>query len=216
MLDAQPVKSYLTLGARGEARIVRRRSTFTGTAVPVCSEEGVRKELEELAVEFPGASHHPHAWRLGRRSPREIYSDDGEPSGTAGMPLLQLLQGRELTDSLIVVTRLFGGTLLGKGGLARAYGNAGREALERAGVCEHVLHRMGEIDVPYALWGRMEHHLRNTEHRLLDVGYAAEVTVKVAVSEDDWPGFCLWVAEMSGGTAVPREKGKGYLPRSLD
>lgn len=216
MVDTEPVKTYLTLCTRAEARIVRRRSTFTGTAVPVRDEEGVRGVLEELALEFPGASHHAYAWRIGRRSPREIYSDDGEPSGTAGMPLLQLLQGRELTDSLVVVTRIFGGTLLGKGGLARAYAHAGREALRCAGVCECVLHRTCEIDVPYGLWGKMEYHLRNSEHRVLDLQYAARVTVQVAVSEDDWPGFCLWVAEMSGGTAVLREKGKRYFPRSLD
>lgn len=216
MTDADPVKSYLTLDARGQARIIRRRSVFTGTAVAVEDEGAVREVLEELAAEFPGASHHAFAWRLGLRSPREMYSDDGEPSGTAGMPLLQLLQGRDLTNSLIVVTRIFGGTLLGKGGLARAYGDAGREAVESAGICECVLHRMCEIDIPYGLWGKMEHHLRSTEHRVLDVKYAAEVTVKVAVSEDEWPGFYSSVADMSAGRAVPREKGKRYLPRSLD
>ena len=209
----EEVGSYYTLGGRGRAAIERRRSQFFGTALPLSDATGVERVIDELAREFPRASHHAFAYRVGLKVPDARYSDAGEPSGTAGMPLLQLLEGRDLTDCLVVVSRIFGGTLLGKGGLARAYSDAGREALDAAGIEKRLLHRVLRLHVPYSLWGSMEHHVRNAPYRDLDAQYGAEVTLTLAVPDAESGTFIAWVAEMSGDSVEIEEIERRFAPR---
>ena len=99
-------------------------SRFIANVRPIVSEGDVVGIIEEISRDLPAASHHCYAWRLGWGPPRERSTDDGEPGGTAGPPILQALRGREISDTLVVVTRYYGGTNLGKGGLVRAYGGA--------------------------------------------------------------------------------------------
>lgn len=130
--------------ARGELR--EKGSRFLAVILPEASEDSAHERLETLAAEHPEATHHCWAWRLGR-PPRERSSDAGEPSGTAGVPILQVLRGAELSDVLAVVIRWFGGTKLGKGGLARAYAGATREALKTL----QVAHRFPTAHLPLDL-----------------------------------------------------------------
>ena len=210
----EEVDSYDTLGGRGRVAIVRRRSQFFGTALPLSDPAETERVIDELAREFPRASHHAFAYRVGLKVPDARYSDAGEPSGTAGMPLLQLLEGRDLTDCLVAVSRIFGGTLLGKGGLARAYSDAGRDALDAAGIEKRVLHRVLRLNVPYSLWGSMEHHVRNAPYRDLDAQYGAEVTLTVAVPDAEAGTFIAWVAERSGDSVDVDEIDSRFAPRS--
>lgn len=130
--------------ARGELR--EQGSRFLAVVLPAASEDTARKHLETLGTEHPDATHHCWAWRLGR-PPRERSSDAGEPAGTAGMPILQALRGADLSDVLAVVSRWYGGTKLGKGGLARAYAGATRAALENL----QVAHRFPTVRLPLEL-----------------------------------------------------------------
>ncbi len=204
--------SYHSLRSVGRKTLRRRRSQFIGTASPASDERTARDLIEQVSSKVPDASHHAYAYRVGIETVLARYSDDGEPSGTAGMPLLQLLEGRELTNSIVVVSRIFGGTLLGTGGLARAYADAGRAAIEAAGTSQYVMHEIVQCEVPYPLWGKLEHSIQEAGHLQLDVQYGAQVTVMLAVARDQYSSFCAWVAEESSDSVHIDEVERRYLP----
>ncbi len=204
--------SYHSLKSVGRKTVRRRKSQFIGTASPASDESTARDIIDQVSSKVPDASHHAYAYRVGIDSVRERYSDDGEPSGTAGMPLLQLMRGRELTNSIIVVSRIFGGTLLGTGGLARAYADAGRAAVEAAGTSRYVLHQILTCQIPYPLWGRLEHAIQEADHLQLDVQYGAEVTLMLAVACDQLEALLNWMAEESSDSIEVEELDRRYLP----
>lgn len=133
-------RSYRTVGARLRHEPAKiKGSRHIATVVPVQVEREIEEAIAEVRREFRAANHHAFAWRLGADGARFRYSDDGEPSGSAGQPILQQIDHHELTRVLVIVSRIFGGTRLGTGGLVRAYGGAARAALERAELVERVL-----------------------------------------------------------------------------
>ena len=135
-------------------------------------------------------------------------SDDGEPSGTAGAPMLEVLRGREVSDVVAVVTRWFGGTMLGAGGLVRAYGDAVRAGLDAAGVHERVLAALFDVDVSHAAAGRLESDLRARGVDVQDATYAERVTLRVAAA----PATDLdaLLAELTGGTVSSTPAGHAW------
>jgi uncharacterized YigZ family protein len=138
-LADRPPDVYTTLA--DEARTERKvdGSRFLADALRVTSREEAESQVEAVRDREHAASHHCSAFRVGPDGNTFHYDDDGEPSGTAGRPILQQIDGRDLTNTLVVVTRYFGGTKLGTGGLARAYGGAAADVLDRAGTTEKVL-----------------------------------------------------------------------------
>ena len=141
--------TYLTLEAAAEAASRERSSKFLAYAYPVRTEEEIREHLDALRKRHFDATHHCYAWRLGPRGERYRTNDDGEPSGTAGKPILGQLLSAEVTDCLIVVVRYFGGTKLGVSGLIAAYREAAAEALAAATVVERTVDREIRVDFPY-------------------------------------------------------------------
>lgn len=141
--------AYLTLEAAAEAASRERSSKFLAYAYPVRTEEEIREYLDALRKRHFDATHHCYAWRLGPRGERYRTNDDGEPSGTAGKPILGQLLSAEVTDCLIVVVRYFGGTKLGVPGLIAAYREAAAEALAAATVVERTVDREIRVDFPY-------------------------------------------------------------------
>ena len=134
--------SYLTPAKWGHSEVKVKASRFLGEVFAAADEAEAEARLAEIRKRERDARHHCFAWRFGLPGPvplRPRASDDGEPSGTAGKPMLQLIEGRQLTQTLVVVTRYFGGTLLGTGGLLHAYSEAAKLALEDAGIKEHFL-----------------------------------------------------------------------------
>ncbi len=191
--------SYRTVAATGIAEIEVTRSRFLAEARRVETEGAARAEIDRIRRQHPDARHHCTAFVLGPRREIERSNDDGEPSGTAGAPILDALRGQDLTDTVVVVTRWFGGTLLGTGGLARAYGDAARAALDAAGVVERVLHLAAVVEIDHARAGRLEHDLRARGHEVLGVEYATTARVSVAVRPSDVDGLRQFVAEATGG-----------------
>ena len=124
--------TYLTIGGYARAEIKIKGSRFIAEAMPVARVEAAEKEIAAVCKREFNATHHCTAYRIGPNGDVFRYNDDGEPSGTAGIPILRQIDGRSLTDTLVVVTRYFGGTKLGTGGLIRAYGDAARQVLETA------------------------------------------------------------------------------------
>lgn len=141
--------TYLTIKEPSEGLFKDRGSKFLGLAFPVVSEEEIKKHLSELRKLHPGANHHCYAFRLGADKQSYRANDDGEPSNTAGKPILGQLQSKDLTNILIVVVRYFGGTLLGVSGLINAYKLAALDAIQNATIIENTINDIYEIQFDY-------------------------------------------------------------------
>ena len=128
------IESFQTIKGHARSEIKVRNSRFIATVLPVSSKEGAQAELEKIRKEFWEATHHCYSWRLAPSGLEYRFSDDGEPSGSAGKPILFVLQQRQLVNVLLVVTRYYGGTKLGVGGLARAYADAASDVLSQVEV----------------------------------------------------------------------------------
>lgn len=205
--------SYLTVARDAEAEIEVKRSRFRCTIARVDTEDAARAVAERLRKQHWDARHHCSAFRL--HPDVERSSDDGEPAGTAGAPMLEVLRGREVGDVVAVVTRWFGGTLLGAGGLVRAYGDAVRAGIDASGVLRRDLVREHLLDLEHADAGRVESELRNRGITVLDTTYGAHVTLLLGVPPDEEPRLSALVAELTAGagkTTVAGERWVDSLP----
>jgi uncharacterized YigZ family protein len=167
--------------------------------------------LDQVRKQHWDARHHCVAWIVGPDRSHEHANDAGEPPGTGGAPMLEVLRGRELTDVVAVVSRWFGGTLLGTGGLSRAYSGAARLALDEAGVVERVLQDLCEVEVDIAAVGRLEHDLRSRGARVLGVEYTGEALLRFAVPPAARGVIDEIVAELTSGTAAPKVIGQEWV-----
>src|SRR5699024_1108698 len=185
-------------------------SRFRCRLAPVADEEAARQEIERARREHWDARHHCSAFVLGPDSGTERSSDDGEPSGTAGAPMLEVLRGAGLTDVVAVVTRWFGGTLLGTGGLVRAYGEAVRLAVAAAPIRWVQRQRELTVTVDPGTAGRLETELRRRDVTVVDTVWAQTVTLRIAVPPDDQAELDAVLAELTGGAAEVAVVGEGW------
>jgi len=174
--------SYPAPAGESWGEIREKGSRFLAWIGPAAGEDAAKAALDGLARQYPDASHHCWAWRLGS-PPRERSSDAGEPSGTAGMPILQVLRGAGLSDVLAVVVRWFGGTKLGKGGLARAYAAAAREALISLPVAQRVSTVRIALRIPYEKVGAVKRLIHPPEVELESEEYAEAAQLILMVHE---------------------------------
>ena len=205
--------SYLTLPRDGQAEIEVKRSRFLCTLARVQDEEAARAVVDRLRREHWDARHHCSAFVLGPDAAIERSSDDGEPAGTAGAPMLEVLRGRGVSDVVAVVTRWFGGTLLGAGGLVRAYGDAVRAGLDATGTLRRDRVRELTLEVGHGEAGRVESDLRSRGVTVLDTTYAAAVTLRLGVPVRETVGLHALVAELTGGIATAVEAGERWVDR---
>jgi uncharacterized YigZ family protein len=204
------VTSYLTVAGPAVAEVEVKRSRFLCRVERVSTEEAARAVVEEQRRRYWDARHHCSAFVLGPAADVQRSSDDGEPSGTAGAPMLEVLRGRGVSDVVAVVTRWFGGVLLGAGGLVRAYSDAVRAGLDEAGVRERRLLERFDIDVPHADAGRLEHALRAHDVAVLGVDYGALATLHLGVpaGDRDLPRL---LAELTGGAVEATPAGAEWV-----
>ena len=207
--------SYLTLARDGEAEIEVKRSRFLCTLVRVGDEAAARAVVERLRKQHWDARHHCSAFVLGPPGPGQVErsSDDGEPAGTAGAPMLEVLRGRGVSDVVAVVTRWFGGTLLGAGGLVRAYGDAVRTGLDATGTLRRELVRELSLEVDHADAGRVESELRTRGVAVLDTSYADRVVLRLGVVPDEEARLHALVAELTSGSASAVPAGESWVDR---
>jgi uncharacterized YigZ family protein len=203
--------SYLTVAGPANAEIEAKRSRFICRIERVDSEEAARAVVEEQRKRYWDARHHCSAFVLGPTGDVQRSSDDGEPSGTAGAPMLEVLRGRGVSDVVAVVTRYFGGVLLGAGGLVRAYSDAVRAGLDEAGVRERRLLERYDVDVPHADAGKLENALRAHAVVLIGVDYGALATLHVAVPAGDPELLPRLLAELTGGELEPEPTGTEWV-----
>ena len=168
--------SYYTLAGPGQDEVVIQKSRFIGQAWPCGTEEEALDRLRETREKTRDARHHCYAYIIGRNEGILRYSDDGEPGGTAGMPILSLMRSEKLVDCCVVVTRYFGGILLGTGGLVRAYTQGCRAALDAAGIVRMELTCEDLCEVPYASWETVRYTLDRLPARYDRVEFGAAVS----------------------------------------
>ena len=183
-----PGEPYLAPAGTAHAERREKGSRFLALVEPVEDESVARERLKSLSIEHSDATHVCWAWRIGQ-PPSERFSDAGEPAGTAGTPMLQVLRGAKLSDLMAVVVRWYGGVKLGKGGLARAYSQVVQEALEELPTEERVPTVLVEIVVPYTRFGDLKRLVHPPEVEIVDERYADEsvrLTLEVAVGRQEW------------------------------
>ncbi|WP_017603088.1 YigZ family protein [Nocardiopsis alkaliphila] len=190
-----------TIRRGGEYEIEIKKSRFICAMARVDDEEAARAFIAERRKEHWNATHNCTAYVLGEDGGVQRSSDDGEPAGTAGIPMLEVLRHRRITDTVAVVTRYFGGTKLGAGGLIRAYGNAVSAAVEEFGLLERRRLLVVDVYADYVLGGRLESDLRESALTVQDVAYEDRVRIEVALPEEELPDFGVRLAELTGGRA---------------
>ena len=196
------LESYLELVSGGEGEIVEKKSRFIGQIKPVYSEEEAYAFVEQIKKKHYDARHNCFAFSIGDEMPLLRFSDDGEPQGTAGKPILEVINGSGIHNICIVVTRYFGGTLLGTGGLVRAYTDAAKEAL---GNCETKRkQRIYPIKVTtdYAERGKIQYIIESADVRVVDKVFTDEVVFWLEVPVDSKDKLVVAITEASGARAV--------------
>src|SRR3954454_14214604 len=203
--------AYLTVAGRVTAEVEVSSSRFLCALERVEDEISARGVIEQARKDHWAARHHCSAYVLGPERAVERSNDDGEPPGTGGAPMLEVLRGRELSDVVAVVTRWFGGTLLGTGGLSRAYADAVRAALEVTPLVQRVEQELCEVTVDLAAAGRLEHELRSRGTKVLHIDYTDVATLSIAVPAIAVPIAEGVVAEVTEGGAVLYHRGRRWV-----
>src|SRR5690625_3221143 len=203
------MEMYRTIAGPASSELEIKRSRFLGELTPVRSEEAARDVISAARAAYWDARHHCSAFVLGPDQEIQRSSDDGEPAGTAGAPMLEVLRGAGVSDVVAVVTRWFGGTLLGAGGLVRAYSEAVRGALEAAEIIERHLLPEVEVTLGHDVAGRFEADVRAQGMAVLDAHYAQAVTFRLGTYEPDL--IAPRVAELTGGRAEAKIVGTSWV-----
>lgn len=196
--------SYKILYQGGEGEIEEKKSRFIATIRPVETEEEAMGLIEEVRKKYWDARHHCSAWVLGERRQQTRCNDDGEPAQTAGRPMLDVLLGEEVTNVCAVVTRYFGGTLLGTGGLVRAYSGAVKEGLSHCRILEKRLGRRLEIVTDYNGIGKIQYLTAQLGITTLDTVYTDQVTVTLLVPAAEEEALVRQITEKTSGRAQIR------------
>ena len=201
-----PPDSVNILGGSGQSDLTEQRSRFLGFALPAPDETAARDAIAVIRQRYHDARHVCSAWRLGAPPPpRESRHDDGEPAGTAGEPLLAAIRRHDLTNTVVVVVRYFGGVKLGTGGLARAYGAAAARAIEAAPRAELKLGRRFQVRFPYSLRRAVEHVILDRGGRAAVESYGEHVDWEVWLPHSGCPGFAAAISESTAGAVEIQE-----------
>ena len=184
---------------------MEKKSRFIADTKPVESEEEALEFIESVRKKYWDARHHCFAYCVGDKNQVVRCSDDGEPSQTAGRPMLDVLLGEELHDVCVVVTRYFGGTLLGTGGLVRAYSEAAREGIRNSRVLEKCLGRRMGIDTDYTGIGKIQYILAQRQITVLHTEYTDKVRLEVMVPSGEAKGLEAEITEGTSGRAAVDE-----------
>ena len=205
---------YLTLARPGQGEYEEKKSRFLGKAVHIESEEEAAAFIAGIRKQYYDARHNCYAWVLGEGSERKKSSDDGEPSGTAGQPILRVIEGSGCTNVLVIVTRYFGGTLLGTGGLVRAYTQAARAALEDAQKARMCLCRRLAVTVEYGALYRLLYALRRDGIEPQETEYGAKVTLHLIIEEKQGDTVENMITALTSGDAEILTEAKDFFPLS--
>ncbi|WP_223592191.1 YigZ family protein [Neobacillus bataviensis] len=203
--------SYFTVKETGEHEIVIQKSRFIAHIKRVETEQEAQEFIQVIKKKHWDATHNCSAYLIGEQDQIQKANDDGEPSGTAGVPILEVLKKRKLKDSAVVVTRYFGGIKLGAGGLIRAYGKATSEGLDTVGIVERKLAQVIHVKIDYTWLGKLEKELRASEYKLKEIHYLDNVIIDTFVEESSVETFVEWMVELTNGQCTIEKGETVYL-----
>lgn len=203
---------YRAVAKRATVEIEIKKSRFIADVAPVPDELEAQAFLSAVRSAHPTATHHCYAYITGYPGRAVRMSDDGEPSGTAGRPILEVIEREGLTNTIVVVTRYFGGTLLGAAGLVRAYARAASEGIKAAGAVVYRLHERWLVECGYTHYGRLEYFLRTEGVPCGQPRFGAEVAAEIALPADRAAGLRQAIDDLLGGTARWSALPHAYLP----
>ena len=193
-----------------------KKSIFLATLIPVKNEEEAQEAIEKMKKEKRDATHNCSAYRIGTERIYEKSSDDGEPQGTAGHPMLHVLQMNELTNTLAIVTRWFGGIKLGAGGLTRAYTQSLADAVKEADLVRYTPHEKYTVSFPYTTAGAFENHIKGTDIIVKDRQFSDKVTVTFLTLPDKAETHTRWLTDATGGKAEIQNDGEEYVMMEVE
>ena len=201
------IERRVTLAGEGTATVVEKKSEFIGYACPVRDEQEAEEYIRAIRKKHADARHNVYAYMIGNAA---RCSDDGEPQGTAGVPVLEVIRKSGFTDAVIVVTRYFGGILLGAGGLVRAYSAAARAAVDAAGIVTMEQYDEISFACEYADYPKIERDLPRFGALVDGVGFVEQVRVSLAIRADRTDDFFTHLRDLTGGRVVPEKIGTRY------
>lgn len=196
------VRRVRSIAEGGSHELEIQRSRFVCSLARVGTVDEATAFIADIRKRNWAATHNCTAFRVGPGGAEQRSNDDGEPAGTAGIPMLEVLIRRDLTDTAAVVTRYYGGVKLGAGGLIRAYGRSVAETVDRVGTVQLVPHVSVAVTAGHADAGRLENELRAAGRRMGEIEYGADVRMTVHVPENQVVAFVTWVADHTGGRAT--------------
>lgn len=205
------LETYLTVQTQGQAELMIQKSRFIGHIKRTETEEEAQEFIRQIKKEHSQATHNCSAYLIGEYDQIQKANDDGEPSGTAGIPMLEVLKKNELKDTTVVVTRYYGGIKLGAGGLIRAYSKSTSEALKATGIVKRQLRKNILITVEYPLLGKIENELRNHNHLIVQIDYLEHVTFNVVVPVNQVESFTEWIIDLTSDNAKIELKQDQYI-----
>ncbi|MBN8210707.1 YigZ family protein [Bacillus sp. NTK071] len=202
--------SYYTVKGDGENEIVIQKSRFIAHVKRTTTEEEAQDFIQLIKKTHHNATHNCSAYLIGEHDLIQKANDDGEPSGTAGVPMLEVLKKRHLKDTTVVVTRYFGGIKLGAGGLIRAYGQSVSEGLNETGIVERKLMTRMTTKIDYTLLGKVENEIRSSNYLLDDIHYLEQAQLVTFVESGFEEAFREWMTNLTSGQATIMEDGQLY------
>ena len=195
-------KNYKTVKGYGEREIVISKSRFIAYVDRAETEDEALAFIDKIKKLHSNATHNCSCYMVGEHDNIQKANDDGEPSGTAGVPMLEVLKKQGLKDTVVVVTRYFGGIKLGGGGLIRAYGKSTTEGIDAAQVVERKVHHLMKVSVDYVWLGKVENEVRQSHYVLKEIAYAEAVEIFVHVLAEEQQAFEDWMIDMTSGQAT--------------
>ncbi|OMD42711.1 MULTISPECIES: YigZ family protein [Paenibacillus] len=204
------LEQYRTVRSSGSKEVVIRKSRFIGHVMPVENEEEAMLFIEDIKKKHRDATHNCSAYVIGERDEIQRQSDDGEPSGTAGKPILEVIRNQGVKNVAIVVTRYFGGIMLGAGGLIRAYTDGAVLALEAGEVITRVLRREVFVEIEYTWLGKVENELRGRGIQTGETLFTDKVTLLCLPRNDEGDAFMAWITDLTQGQALVTEGRRIY------
>lgn len=207
--------TYFTVKSEGSHEIIIQKSRFIGHVKRVETEEEAISFVQKIKKEHKDATHNCSAYMIGEHDLIQKASDDGEPSGTAGVPILEVLKKKGLKDTAVVVTRYFGGIKLGAGGLIRAYSGSAAQSIDEIGVVKRQLMQLAEIHIDYTLLGKVENELRQSSYTLRTIDYADRVVLHVALQSGQEEEFQAYVTDMTNAQAEITFGGQEYIEEDV-
>lgn len=205
---------YKTVLKEATAQIIEKNSRFIASVKPVETREEAEAFIESVAKKNRTANHNVYAYVL-RKDHFQKHSDDGEPGGTAGMPVLNVLLKQNLTDAIIVVTRYFGGILLGTGGLVRAYSAAAALGVEEAIPVTVRLYIKGKMRFGYERYGPISAALSAEGAIIDDTSFTDSVEVSFRIAEEEFQNICNKIINLTNGSISPKKTGEEYFPEKI-